>query len=88
MKTALTTELQVSKKYFPVAELRAQEESSQLLGQHIAVLINYAGQLYEVAQGQVEEVNINNEVEFPLYGLGGPLYKPSSRSRISITVRR
>jgi hypothetical protein len=89
MKTALVPELRNSKKYLPVAELQAHEESSQLIGQQIAVLISYAGQLYEVGQGTVEEVAINNDIEFGGVGpYGQQLYKPSSRSRISITIRR
>jgi hypothetical protein len=90
-KTALAVrDLKTPKKYFPVAELERVREESALLGQQIQVMIVYAGQMYQVAEGFVEMVNIDNDIEFePLhFGDTQTRLKPTSRSTISITVRR
>lgn len=87
MNTALQTELRSSKKYLPIVELEQRQEHAQLLGQQITVLVNYAGQLYQIGQGTVEMVNIDNEVEFSTFD-GHKTFQPSTRQTISITVRR
>lgn len=85
-KTALQVELRSPKKFMPIAELQRVEEQGAVLGQTVQVMVVVGGQMYQVAQGIVESLTIDNEVSFDQFGVQKTL-KPISRQAIRIVVR-